>query len=389
MGLTTRNIYKIPTSPTQVLSLHYFLYFGIMGIFLPFFNLFCHHLGLTGFQIGAINALRTIVMVLFALFWGALADRLAIRRHIYVAATFFSAAAWSLYLFTDDFYPMLAVTVLYAIFFGPVIPFLEAFTMEALSGGSNQSQYGRIRAWGSFSFIAVVLIMGVALDHVSSRIIVPLILLGSLIMAVASFLIPERLSPATKSRTGDLKALLTSRVGLFLLANFLMLASHGTYYGFYSIHLEELGYSASFIALAWGLATLAEVGVMLNSERIFKKIPTETALILSFGVATLRWMMLFLFTSKAAILIGQLLHASTYALFHIACILYMDRLSTPANRTLAQVTNNAVSYGLGLMVGFLVNGLLYSHMGSALFLASAGVSVLGAMVMLRGFAADG
>jgi PPP family 3-phenylpropionic acid transporter len=58
----------------------------------------------------------------------------------------------------------------------------------------------------------------------------------------------------------------------------------------------------------------------------------------------------------------------------------MDRLSTGETRTLGQAANNAVSYGLGMMAGFLLNGYLYEEYGALLFLMSACVSLVGAVV---------
>jgi len=385
MVSTPRNISTIPLGtarPSAVLSAHYFLYFGMMGIFLPYFNLLCHNLGLTGFQIGAINSTRTVVMVLFSIFWGAVADRLALRRPVFIATAFLSALAWGGYLLTEEFLPMLAVTVVYAIFFGPVIPFLEAFTMEALSrDGADRNGYGRIRAWGSFSFIGVVLVMGKLMEATSIRLVAPLILLASLMLALCTLAVPKDLSPKKRSGASEIRSLFSGRVLCFLFANFLMLAGHGTYYGFFSIHLEELGYGPGFIGLSWALATLSEVAVMMGSARIFRHLAIERALFLAFLVAVVRWVVLFFVTSPIAILLAQLLHAATYGLFHVACILYMEQLSTPRNRTVAQVANNAVSYGLGLMVGFLVNGWLYDRYGAHLFLMSAGISLCGAALI--------
>lgn len=381
MGSTPRNISTIP-SPTAILSAHYFLYFGMMGIFLPYFNLLCHHLGLSGFEIGAINSTRTVVMVVFSMLWGALADRLALRRPVFIATAFLSAVAWGGYLLSEAFFPMLAVTVVYALFFGPIIPFLEAFTMEALNrDGADRNGYGRIRAWGSLSFIGVVIAMGRIMETTSIRLVTPLILAASVLLAFCALAMPRDLSPRKRSGASEIRSLFNRRVLGFLLANFLMLASHGTYYGFFSIHLAALGYGPGFIGLAWALATVAEMAVMMGSARLFRHLAIDRALFLACLVAVARWVMLFFVTSPGAILFSQLLHAATYALFHIACILYTDRVSTPGNRTVAQVANNAVSYGLGMMVGFLLNGWFYDRYGAHLFLMSAGIALVGAVLI--------
>ncbi|MCP3951407.1 MAG: MFS transporter, partial [Desulfobacterales bacterium] len=58
-----------------VIGPQYFLYFGVMGVFLPFFNLYCYHLDFSGFQIGVLSGIRSVALVLFPLFWGLVADR--------------------------------------------------------------------------------------------------------------------------------------------------------------------------------------------------------------------------------------------------------------------------------------------------------------------------
>ena len=74
------------------IRIQYFLYFGAMGVFLPYFNLYCLHIGFSGFQIGSLNAVRAIVLILFSILWGILADRRGLRRPIYILCSFSSIA---------------------------------------------------------------------------------------------------------------------------------------------------------------------------------------------------------------------------------------------------------------------------------------------------------
>jgi PPP family 3-phenylpropionic acid transporter len=161
-----------------------------------------------------------------------------------------------------------------------------------------------------------------------------------------------------------------------------MLASHGAYYGFFSIHLETLGLSPGFIGMAWALASVAEVGVMLGSARLLKRLPLKRVLLVSFGAAAFRWTVLYATASPAVLLASQCLHALSYGAFHVASILAMESLSPPGNRTLAQALNNAVTYGAGMMAGFLFAGLVYDAWGSLLFLASAAMALAGGAILL-------
>ncbi|MDM8551881.1 MFS transporter, partial [Desulfobacterales bacterium HSG2] len=170
------------------ISLQYFLYFGIMGITLPYFNLYCYHLDFSGSQIGILSALRSVVAVLFSLIWGRLADRFQTRRPIYIICNFISTAFWVFFLYTTDFHGMIVVTISYVIFHAPIISFLEAFTMDVL--GREKKSYGRIRVWGTLSFIAVSIILGKAIELYSVKIILILILAGSLLQAIFSLRSP-------------------------------------------------------------------------------------------------------------------------------------------------------------------------------------------------------
>jgi MFS transporter, PPP family, 3-phenylpropionic acid transporter len=357
-----------------VLAVQYFLYFGVMGMHLPFFNLYCYQIGFSGWQIGTLSASRSIVLIVFGIAWSILADRFQNRRTIYIGCNFLSAAVWALFLLTTDFRWMLAITFAYGIFFAPLISFLEAFAMDSL--GREKKQYGRMRLWGSLAFIAVVLAMGRLIDLYSVKIILSLILAGSWIQALVSLGFPANIPTARLDFRTGLKKLLSRKVTIFFACAFLMLVSHSAYYGFFSIHLNRLGYDNFFIGICWTVAVGAEIVAMFFSERIFQRFDYEKVLLFSFAVAVLRWSGLWGIQSAAGILVLQLTHAITYGTFHMASILYIDALAPRETKTIAQATNNAVTYGLGLMVGFFVSGALYEHIGSQALFGVCGLAAL-------------
>lgn len=362
-----------------LLAAHYFLYFGVMGIFLPFFNLYCDRIGLSGWQIGVLSAVRSVATIVFSLSWSLLADRYLARRPIYILCNLGSATLWGLFLITQQFHWLLAIMVGYTIFYAPQIAFLEAFAMDLL--GRDKQRYGRLRAWGSVAFILTVLILGRIIDTHGIEIILILILGGSWIQALAALWFPTSRTAHRPLRGLSWRALVTSRSVLFWMCAFLMLFSHGAYYGFFSIHLARSGYTPLFIGFSWALASCAEIVVMMNSKRLFKKWSYETVLLIAFGAAVVRWAGLWATASALAVLLLQLSHALTYGAFHMASILYVDALAPVENKTLGQAVNNAVTYGLGLMVGFFMSGALYEQIGARnLFLLSAGIAAFGGLV---------
>ncbi len=373
MNRDFKNPYKF------VIGSQYFLYFGIMGIFLPYFNLYCYHLDFSGFEIGTLSAIRSVALIIFPLVWSAFADRFQMRRPIYILCNAMSTTIWIFFFFTTDFIPMLVITVFYGIFYTPIISFLEAFTMDIL--GKEKKSYGKIRSWGSLAFIMIVIVVGKVIDLYSIEIILALIFGMSLLQALISSRIPDIQIKKQTSFTVKAKDFLNRRVILFLFCAFLMLVSHGTYYGFYSIHLENLGYGNVFIGIAWALASIAEILIMLNSDSIFRRFQLEDVLVFSFIVAAVRWFALYFVISPTGILLLQILHAITYGTFHVASILYIDSLSPDETKTLGQAINNAVTYGLGLMVGFFVNGYLFEIIGLfSLFMISSAIALAGGLL---------
>lgn len=408
-----------------LLGAQYFIYFGTLGVVLPYFNLFCHHLGFSGFEIGILSSVKTAAVVIFPVLWAMAADRFNARKPILVLCTLMGSALWALLFFTKKFIPILCILTLYSVFYAPIIAFLEAFAMDIL--GKEKKKYGKSRVWGTVAFIGVSLALGKVLSSYPTEIIIPLILFGMVMQTSLALKMPGRskildekednslLSPSERLRSensgsvakskgawSDFRAFFSMRTSLFLMAAFLMLASHGAYYGFFSIYLESLGFKTTFIGFAWALSSIAEIAVMVCSNRIFSRFDLKTVLLISFAAAFLRWILLFITspsveisaitaaspgisafspTLSLVILLSQLLHAFTYGAFHIASILAIDKLS-PKGTTFGQAVNNAVTYGAGMMTGFLLSGIFYDRFQGYLFLASGAAAIVGGTIIL-------
>ena len=60
----------------------------------------------------------------------------------------------------------------------------------------------------------------------------------------------------------------------------------------------------------------------------------------------------------------------------------MDKLTPKEAKTMGQAVNNAVTYGFGIMAGFLFNGYFFDILGAPmLFVISAGMAFCGGMLL--------
>jgi len=364
-----------------ILSTQYFLFFGVMGVYLPYFNLYCYHLQFTGFQIGVLSSIRSFLLIIMPLVWSFLADKWQTRKGLYVLFNIASVVFCYCFIIVNSFAWMMIIMIGYALFYAPIISFLEAITMDGME--LNKSEYGKIRVWGSMSFILMVIGMGKWIETHPIQWVVWIIFWGSLLQAFASLWIPSCQTHLETMLFSRIKHLFRSRWIIFLVSGFFMLLSHATYYGFGSIHLEKLGFSSTYIGCFWALGSLSEIIVMVNSKRILHYFSIEKILRFSFFVAVIRWSILYATSSSIIILGTQLLHAFTYGAFHISSIIFIDQEAPKEAKTLGQAANNAMTYGLGLMIGFFINGYLFEHIGTMnAFGVSACFALTGGLILL-------
>ena len=363
------------------LSLQYFIYFSTLGVFLPYFNLYCHELGFSSFKIGMLSSTKTVTAIIFPMLWGYLADRFQARKKIFFSTIFCSALAWLFFFFTQNFTLMLVIIFFHGLFYSPIISFMETFTVELL--GRKKKKYGQIRLWGSIGFICSVFLTGWLLDLFHTNIILILILVGLLLQFFIALKLQDNQARSAGNNQFSIKSFLNRKTAVFLFVSFLMLGSHSPYYSFYSIYLSDKGLDNIYIGFSWGIAVFAEIIIMHNSNRIFKKVAPLSVLIFSMFAASFRWMILYFTSDIIVILASQVLHCFSYASFHMASILYIDELSPEGQKTTGQAINNAIGYGAGLLAGNIISGAAYDVFGGQnLFLGASFVAMSGGFILM-------
>lgn len=362
------------------ISGNYFFYFLILGIYFPYFPLYCQHIGFSEKEIGMISALKTFTSIVFPLGFAFLADRFQMHRSVFLLCHFWAALAWAGFFFTESFIFMMLIMGFYGLFHSPLIGFMESFTITFL--GKKRSAYGSIRSLGSVGFIFSVWSCGFLLDIWSVESILWLVFSGSIAGFIFAFYIPVKSGKTEEIKKGGMEGLFSSNGLLFLFISFVMLMSHGTYYGFFSIYLSGAGYSGYFIGFCWAIASFAEIGVMLASRFLFQHFTLKGLLIFSFSVAVLRWLILAFSLNPFLIIAAQGLHAITYGVFHMTTILFMDNLVERGAKTTGQTILNASSYGMGLMAGYLISGFGFALWGSGMFFVSAFMAFIGGLCTL-------
>jgi len=373
--------------PRPVLSVFYAAKFGHLGIVLPFLAPWFQGRGLEPAAIGLMLALPPLFKIITPWSWGHWADRSGRRRELLFVGAAVAAVALVAMTFADRLIVLGILMAIYAFARAPVIPYLEATSLEQRE--RRDLSYGPIRLWGSVAFVVLSSGYGAmaAKLHPDAGLRIAAALLA--LCAVLAVLLPVPDRGAPRRDDGPTSGTSAGIVRFFVVCA-LMQVSHGAYYTFYSIHLGELGYGTRTIGGLWALAVVCEVLLLTRMDRILRRIGTRRVLWASLILAAARWLIIGSFTGLPWLALGQTLHAATYAAFHVAAIGVVFRHYGPAASARGQAMYSGMTFGAGMFVGNLAAGWLAGPLGlSTLFVASAGVALVALAVLARAGAYPG
>ena len=376
---------KVDGLPYWRLSGFYFLFFLTIGGFMPYWNLYLKSIDMSAEQIGILSAVVVVTKIFASPFWGWLVDHHGNRIKVIQLCSLFTLVFFSLVLFSHEFWALFLILFAFSIFWSAGLPLIEATTLSHL--GENTQDYTVIRVWGSISFIVGVLALGQFLDNKPIDYLLPILILSLALVWLHSLTLPEISGVETQeSQRSFLETIKHPTVVYLFIVCFLVQASHGPYYTFFSIYLEEHGYSNSFIGIAWAIGVLAEVFVYLVIHRVIRTWGLRWLMIMSLLMASLRWLLIAIFVDNLVILLfAQLLHAATFGVYHAVAIQYIHREFTGAHQGRGQALYSSISFGAGLALGTLASGYMWESIGSMqTFLFAAAISSIAFIVAVKG-----
>lgn len=370
--------------PYWRLSGFYLFYFAALGVLVPYWGLYLKSLGFNAVAIGQLMAIPMATKFIAPFVWGWLGDYLGHRMVIVRIGAFLTALIFVSVFWLQGFWELGLAMILFSFFWNAVLPQFEAVVLCYL--GPAASRYARIRVWGSVGFIATVVVLGMAVDRFGPVAVLPVLLSIYALLWLTSMLVADPVTePHPVDQPGILSVLRQPAVIAFLTACFLLQAGHGAYYGFYSIYMEELGYSKTLIGQLWALGVVAEVVVFIFMHRLLQRLGARNVLMISLLLAALRWYLIGNFADSLWILFfAQTLHAATFGTFHAAAIHLVHHYFTGRHQGRGQALYSSLSFGFGGALGTVGSGYLWDGAGATVaFNLSTTVSVLGFLIVWR------
>ena len=376
-------------APTRILALFYAAKFGHLGIVLPFLAPWVQSRGFGSLAIGALLALPPLFKMLAPWSWGLWADRSGKRKQLLVMAIGLAAISLGGLAAAPGLAAISLLMTLYAFTRAPILPYIEATTLEQSERG--RFDYGPIRLWGSVAFMASSFGYGALSERLpaDAGVLAAAALLGAgglIALALPGPAVWDQPSGAHAAGGGQDAAAAWSRGRKvrFFVCCALMQFSHGAYYTFYSIHLQNVGYRGTTIGALWALAIVCEVLLLTRVDAVVRRFGRGTVLRTCLALAALRWLLIGGSTAPLSLVVAQTLHAATYAGFHVTAIRTVYEMFGREERARGQAMYSGMTFGLGLFAGSLVAGWLADPIGlSAVFRGSALVALAALLVAGR------
>ncbi len=375
--------------PYWRLSGYYFAYFAFIGAFSPYFTLYLKSLAFSAWDIGLLMSQMQLMRLFGPNLWGWLVDRYGHRLFIIRLAAVVALLGFLAFFWLDRLPGMLLAMAVLAFFWSAALPLVEMLTFDHLR--DQGGQYSRIRLWGSVGFIAAVMATGYVLDRVPPVGILWVCALILLAILGCALCLPESQPSTAASGEQSIRRILSQpRVLALMAACLAMSAAHGGFYVFFSIHLDNHGYSKTEVGLLWSLGVLAEIGMFMIMHRLVWRFSLRDLLLASFAAAVLRFVLMGWGVESLALMVFvQLLHGLTFGVYHATAIAAVNLWFPGKAQGRGQALYSSLSFGAGGLLGALISGWTWDRLGAGwTFCIGAACALFGWLLIYRWLQGD-
>jgi PPP family 3-phenylpropionic acid transporter len=368
--------------------------FLVAGIKLPYLPLWLSWRGLSGSEIAVVTAAPLFLRIVAGPLIALAADWWGDRRQAAVVLAWGSLAGLVLLAFAEGFWAILLVTGLMALATTGIMPLAETLAMSGVRLGGLD--YGRMRLWGSLSFIAAGFIAGLALAREGPAAVLWLLIAAAVITAVVGHVLPREAGVAASgaasgrqpfSAAEALGLLGSGRFLLFLAAGGGVAASHAVFYTFGVIEWQRQGLAPHWAGVLWAVGVGVEIAIFAVSREIVERVGARGLLLAGAAAGVVRWSAMALDPPLWALIPLQALHGATFGAAHLGALHLLAAMAPPAAAGTAQALYASVAGGIGLGLATLAAGPLYGALGGRAYLAMAvlaGIGFCAGLALRRG-----
>lgn len=239
----------------------------------------------------------------------------------------------------------------------------------------QESQFPRIRVFGTAGWIVAGLLVSFGLSRMlgvmAESTAAPLYTAGvaSLLLSVFCLTLPHT-PPSAKGQSVSIRSIMgidalrelgSRSFFVFLASSFLISIPLAAYYNFTQLYLGATGFSN--IAGTQTIGQVSEIVFMLLMPLCFARFGVKWMLVAGMGAWVVRYALFALGAPESVgwmIITGIALHGICYDFFFVTGQIYVDKKSSDRIRGQAQGMLVLITYGVGMLVGAQLAGVVYN-----------------------------
>jgi nucleoside transporter len=274
------------------------------------------------------------------------------------------------YIYTlDNFSAFFPVLLVYMILFMPTLALVNAVSFKQMQ--SPEKEFSNIRVLGTIGWIVAGLLIGWLAWEQKSKLENTFLLTAilSLILGIFSFTLPNTPPPkaGTKTSFGEiigvdaLKLLKEKNFLIFFISSLLICIPLAFYYQETNIYLNEIKVEGAAGKMAFG--QMSEMLFMFTMPWFFRRLGVKKMLLVGMAAWTIRYLCFGYGDAGSGmwlLYLGIILHGVCYDFFFVTGQIYTDERAGERIRSSAQGMITLATYGVGMLIGFWVAGLVAS-----------------------------
>lgn len=371
------------------LGLFFAAVFLVMGTQLPYLPIWLDWRGLSAGEISVVSSAPLFIRLIATPAFAFAADRSGNHRLMLIGLAWAGCATLVLLPAAQSFWPIFLLTVLFSLFWTTIMPLTETIAMAGVKADGHD--YGRMRLWGSLSFILASFAGGFIVARAGEASIVWILVFGAVATIISAHLLPlpagkgrlKRATGAPPLKLADALDLIGNKTFLlFLAAAGAAQASHAVFYIFGSLHWQAQGISTTWVGLLWTIGVTAEIILFACSAKVVAKTGPVPLLALGALAGVLRWGIMGFDPPLALLVPLQILHGLTFGASHLGAIHFIAAYVDDTRAGTAQALYASITAGAFMGLAMLVAGELYGLGQGMAYWAMSALSALSLVLSL-------
>lgn len=346
-----------------------FLQHAILGAWVPLLPLRLQDLHLSGAQIGSIYATLAMASVFAPWLGGQLADRIIPAQWVMLVSHLCGAVLLWCVAASTRYETILVLLFVNAMLYMPTLSLSNLIVFRHLA--DRDREFGRVRLWGTASWIVVAAALGLWLNqpswlpgaqHAGPADSLRLAAILSVALAAFCLALPAT-PPETGARRSRLAAfgalrLLRDRPSAVLMAVSFLLAMEMPFsYPFGGLFLRSLGVSDAGVSPLMAIGQMGEIIAFLLLALALRHFGFKTTFLIGVACWATRYAIWSIGGPWPLIVASLSLHGFCYAFVLALGQMFVDRRSDPDTRASAQALHQVVTFGIGAWLGNLIGGV--------------------------------